>query len=466
MENTIIMLDTVETAIAEKMAARNVSAGAIDHFLACRRTIMDRGTTGDQVKWEDVRPFTDTDIIQLDSARQEQQEYYARIGEEHLEHVVVVKLNGGRSTSMGGAVPKCFVQAKNSMSFLDIAMKRIMYLNDRFKVEIPLVLMDSFFTNQATEKIVGRTPLLIMNFIQNEYPRLVAQDFSILDTNTEEDWCPAGHGDFYISFYESGLLHKLLELGYRWVFISNIDNLCADVSPHLLGLMIDGGHDFMMEVTRKTRADVKGGAPAFIKGHPGLLEIAQVAPEHEQEFQDIDKFRYFNTNNLWIDIEAIRDKIEAKSLKIPTILNPKTIMNKEIIQIETAMGAAMGAFSKPAAIAVPRSRFFPIKKMKDLLILQSDAFLLDEQYRIVPNNRRPERLPFLPEVVFGNGFMADNELANWFADPATLSLVEAESLAVNGKVFFEKNVVVKGKVEVTQQGEEQLRIAEGTVLEG
>ena len=459
------MHDVTESTIADKMSARGISARAIDHFLSCRRTIIDQGAAGDRVKWEDVTPFSDTDIMHTEQSREEQ-EYCTKLGEDNLEHVVVVKLNGGRSTSMGGAVPKCFVQAKNNMSFLDIAMKRIMYLNDRFKVEIPLVLMNSFFTDQATADIVGRTPLLIMNFIQNEYPRLIAEDLSVLDSGTEEDWCPAGHGDFYISFYESGLLDKLLDLGYRWVFISNIDNLCADVSPHLLGLMLNGGHDFMMEVTRKTAVDVKGGAPAFINGHPGLLEIAQVDAEHEQEFQDIERFRYFNTNNLWIDMEAIREKLKADTLKIPTILNPKTILGKEIIQVETAMGAAMGAFSKPAAIAVPRSRFFPVKKMKDLLILQSDAFLLDEQFRILPNDRRPKELPFLPDVVFGGGFMADNELNNWFADPSTLSLVEAESLAINGNVFFEKNVVVRGKVEVTQQEEDQLRIAEGTVLEG
>jgi len=459
------MDNTTEQAIADKMSSRGISDRAIEHFLACRKTIIEQGASGDQVRWDDVTPFADSDLMHTEQSPEEL-EYCTKLGEDNLEHVVVIKLNGGRSTSMGGAVPKCLVHAKNNLSFLDIAMQRIMYLNDRFKVEIPLVLMNSFFTDQATADIVGRTPLLIMNFIQNEYPRLVAEDLSILDSGTEEDWCPAGHGDFYISFYESGLLDKLLSLGYRWVFISNIDNLCADVSPQLLGLMLSGGHDFMMEVTRKTVLDVKGGAPAFINGHPSLLEIAQVDAEHEAEFQDISRFRYFNTNNLWIDMEAIREKLQANTLKIPTILNPKTILGTDVIQVETAMGAAMGSFSKPAAIAVPRSRFFPVKKMKDLLILQSDAFLLDEQFKIVPNEQRPADLPFLPDVVFKDGFMADNELNNWFADPATLSLVEAESLVISGNVFFEKNVTVKGRVEVTRQEEDQLRIPENSVLKG
>lgn len=449
--------------IKKSMEERGVSPGAITHFLSCRDSIIAGDANAEQFQWEDIVPFGDQDVKQIDDD-QDAYRHFRKIGEDHLEHAVVIKLNGGRSTSMGGAIPKCFVEAKNGRSFLDICMHRIMHLNDRFKVEIPLVLMNSFFTNEVTKEIIGRTPLMILNFIQNEYPRLLAQGMSPLDAGAEEGWCPAGHGDFYISFYESGLLDQLLQLGYRWVFISNIDNLCADISPAILGMMIESGHDFMMEVTRKTPVDVKGGAPAFINGHPGLLEIAQVEAQHEAEFQDINTFRYFNTNNLWIDMEAIRELIKNNSLKIPTILNPKTILGHSVIQIETAMGAAMGSFTNPAAIKVPRSRFFPVKKMKDLLILQSDVFALNDEFQILPNPRRSATLPFLPEVSFGGGFMADNELKKWFADPASLSLVDAEALEVEGKVFFEKGVKVQGRAKVEQTAAEELRIPEGTVL--
>lgn len=451
--------------IEKRMVERGVSPGAIKHFLSCREAVLAGDTSCEQLDWQDIVPFSDADVKELDKG-QRVSEHYREIGEKNLQHAVVIKLNGGRSTSMGGAIPKCFVEAKAGKSFLDLCMQRIMHLNDTFKVEIPLVLMNSFFTNEVTKEIVGRTPLMIFSFIQNEYPRIHADNLVPLNTGKEEDWCPAGHGDFYISFYESGLLDTLLNLGYRWVFISNIDNLCADISPVILGMMIEHGHDFMMEVTRKTAVDVKGGAPAFIKGHPGLVEIAQVGPEHVAAFQDIDTFRYFNTNNLWIDMEAIRDLLQKKKLKIPTILNPKTILGHSVLQIETAMGAAMGSFSRPAAISVPRSRFFPVKKMKDLLILQSDAFRLNGAFEIFPNIRRPPTLPFLPDVTFSGGFMADNELRNWFSDPAALSFVEAESVKIEGNIFFEGETIFRGRVNVVHQGAGELRIPAGTVLSG
>jgi len=47
-------------------------------------------------------------------------------------------------------------------------------------------------------------------------------------------WYPPGHGDVYESFYNSGVLQKLLDDGKEYVFISNIDNLGATVDMSIL----------------------------------------------------------------------------------------------------------------------------------------------------------------------------------------------------------------------------------------
>lgn len=49
--------------------------------------------------------------------------------------------------------------------------------------------------------------------------------------------------------------------------------------------MIDSGAEFLMEVTDKTKADVKGGTLIDYEGSIRLLEIAQVASEHTEEFK-------------------------------------------------------------------------------------------------------------------------------------------------------------------------------------
>lgn len=94
-------------------------------------------------------------------------------------------------------------------------------------------------------------------------------------------WYPPGHGDVYPSLKRSGLLDKFKKEGKEVVFISNIDNLGATVDIRILNQLLDSKDspapsDFVMEVTDKTRADVKGGTLIRFEEKLRLLEIAQV----------------------------------------------------------------------------------------------------------------------------------------------------------------------------------------------
>ena len=369
------------------MSQRGVSQDAIDFFLSARRQL-DLGAQ--KINWDDITPVAPSQVSELPDKGSEAYQPLKALGTENLGRCAVIKLNGGRSTTMGGQVPKCMVSAKDGMSFLDIVMRQVVANNDKSGVEVPLVLMNSFFTDQISEEIVGRTPIIIMNFVQNEYPRIRQDNFMPLETGGDEDWCPAGHGDFYHSFFGSGLVDTLLDLGLRYVFVSNIDNLSAVLSPVILGMMIDQNRDFVMEVTAKTPADVKGGAPVCYQDRLSLLEIAQVPDGYRDDFQDIERFGYFNTNNLWIDLRSLKKIMMERSMQLPVIRNNKKIKGHKIIQIETAMGAALSSFRQPGLFNVPRYRFAPVKKVSDLEKLQSDEFELDSQYRI--RRRGDERI--------------------------------------------------------------------------
>lgn len=99
------------------------------------------------------------------------------------------------------------------------------------------------------------------------YPRInketllpIAKDVSYSGENTE-CWYPPGHGDIYASFYNSGLLDNLIAEGKEYIFVSNIDNLGATVDLYILNHLMNPPNgkrcEFVMEVTNKTRADVK-----------------------------------------------------------------------------------------------------------------------------------------------------------------------------------------------------------------
>ena len=454
------MEKNVEPIIRRRMKRRGLQESDIDFFLKAWRSMKE---PEEKLDWHALRPVTEENVFQLPPPHSEEENRLRERGIAHMHECAIVKLNGGRSTTMGGQVPKCMVTAKDGKSFLDITMGQIIAANDRFDIEMPLVLMNSFFTDHVTEEIIGKTPLIIMNFIQNEYPRIQADNMLPLGTGTDMDWCPAGHGDFFASIEGSGLLDDLLNLGIRYVFISNIDNLSAEISPLILGQMLDAKNDFLMEITRKTARDVKGGSPVYYNDKLSLLEIAQVPESHLDNFQDINEFKYFNTNNLWVDLAAVKEKRRKNELQLPIILNNKHIADTDIIQIETAMGAGIQSFNNPGLIDVPRNRFAPVKKLSDLFLLQSDVYIMNNEFQLSVNPERPADLPTLPEIEFQSGFPAGNELENSFVDPASVSMLEATTFIVDGNVFFEKDLQIKGKVVISNRDGETVTIGDDTI---
>ena len=230
-----------------------------------------------------------------------------------MKKAVVIKLNGGRSTTMGGEVPKGILVAKDGMSYLEIILGQMKAIRNKWAIDIPLVLMNSFFTQAPTMEVIDQLGSRVRTIEQKQVPRLLRDTLVPLETGTDDDWAPPGHGDVYESLAESGLLDELLSEGYQWAFISNVDNLAANLEPWILGLIQKHDAGFLMEVTDRTNEDRKGGTLVVRKGRLELLEIAQVDPASSLEFMDIERFRVFNTNNVWIDLIALRKRFLIKS---------------------------------------------------------------------------------------------------------------------------------------------------------
>ena len=89
--------------------------------------------------------------------------------------------------------------------------------------------------------------------------------------------------------------------------MSNIDNLGATVDLSILKEIISQSTEFIMEVTDKTRADVKGGTLISYEGRLRLLEVAQVPKDRLEDFKSVKKFNVFNTNNLWMSLDSIKN---------------------------------------------------------------------------------------------------------------------------------------------------------------
>lgn len=428
------------------------------------------GSTG-LVAEADIEPATDLPV--LDSLRREDTRDPSH---DVLDALAVIKLNGGLGTSMGMTQAKSLLVAKAGLSFLEITARQVLALRHAWGARLPLLLMNSFRTRADCLAVLESFPELTSDvpadFLQNKVPKLRADDLAPVAWPADPalEWCPPGHGDLYTALVASGTLEHLLSRGYRWAFVSNSDNLGAVPDPALLGWIATREVPFVMEVARRTEADRKGGhlARRRADGRLILREVAQCADSELDAFQDVDRHRYFNTNSIWVDLHVLERVLETHGgvLGLPMIRNVKTVdpadtSSPAVIQLETAMGAALGVFEGAEAVEVGRDRFVPVKTSGDLLKLWSDIYDLTPDWRVVA---RPDReVDDLVVDLDPEYFRRIDQLTSRFPSGAP-SLVACTEFRVRGDVEFGRDVTARGHVTVTTSG--RARVADGTLLAG
>ncbi len=391
--------------------------------------------------------------------------------EDALSTLAVIKLNGGLATTMGLTRPKSLVQARDGRSFLEFIIGQTLALRRAHDARLPLILMNSEATREATLQALGEHPELDvglpLDFMQSMVPKLDADTLEPVQwpENPQLEWNPPGHGDVYGALRRSGLLGALRERGFRHAMISNSDNLGATVDARIAAHMERQGIPFLMEVVQGTEADRKGGhiARRRADGQLVLRETAQTPKEDEESFRDFRRWRYYNTNNLWVDLAALDELLSAGDgvLELPLIINRKTVDPRDsdstpVIQLESAMGAAIASFTGAELLLVPRTRFVPVKTTNDLLVLRSDAYTVRDGMVVAQVS---ETLPFVD--LDTRYYKLLDAFEERFPHGAP-SLRDAERLTVEGDVTFGAGVVVRGSAEVHAVGPTQLDA--GTVL--
>jgi UTP--glucose-1-phosphate uridylyltransferase len=448
------------------MRSAGVAGAAIEVFSHYYRQV-ESGATG-LIREDTIEPLLDLpnlDDVQVDA-------HQAR---EALARTVVIKLNGGLATSMGLDRAKSLLPVHDGLSFLDLAVAQVRAARETYGVRLPLLLMNSFRTHEDSLAALDiypdlAVPGLPLDFLQNSQPKLWADDLTPVTWPADPslEWCPPGHGDIYTAILASGVLDSLLEQGFRYANTSNSDNLGASPNATLAGWFAASGAPYAAEMTLRTPADLKGGHLAIRKADGQLIlrDTAQTAPEEMDFFTDEHQHPYAHTNNLWFDLEVLRAALVQRGsvLGLPLIRNIKTVdptdpASPEVVQIETAMGAAVEVFKGARAIAVPRSRFLPVKTTNDLLVLRSDAYEVcdDGMPRLVV-----ESAPLVDLDPRYYLTMADFDARFPYGVP---SLRNATSLTVRGDWTFGAAMVVSGEVTLGDSGAPGV-LADGVELSG
>jgi UTP--glucose-1-phosphate uridylyltransferase len=447
----------------QRMEDGGVPQRAIDVFAAFYDQL-EQGATG-MIHERDVDPLVDID-------RADQIELSDEQCREAAAVTAIIKLNGGLGTSMGLDRAKTLLPVRDDLTFLDVIAGQVLSLRDELDVRLPLLFMNSFRTRDDTLAALAKYDALPVDglpvdFLQNREPKLRADDLAPVDWPADPslEWCPPGHGDLYTALDVSGILDALLSEGFRYATVSNADNLGAAPDARMMGWFAASGAPYAAEVCRRTPADVKGGHIVVRKsdGRLVLRETAQTPDDDAAAAADPERHRYFHTNNLWFDLQVVRRTLDEREgvLGLPLIRNAKTVdptdpTSTKVIQIESAMGAAVEVFDGATAIEVDRSRFLPVKTTNDLLLLRSDVYEVGDDFRV------RSQVASVPLVDL------DRRYFTTISDfdtrvPSPPSLVEARSLRVEGDWRFGPDVIVRGDVSLDDTGEAQTLPA-GTTL--
>lgn len=378
-----------------------------------------------------------------------------------------IKLNGGLGTSMGLSCAKSLLPVRRhkarQMRFIDIIIGQVLTARQRLGVDLPLILMNSFRTSKDTLQVLKRNRKFVQNdipveVIQHQEPKILAQTGEPVSYPEDPtlEWCPPGHGDLYSTIWESGILDKLSECGFSYLFISNSDNLGARPSRTLAQYFENTHAPFMIEVAKRTQADRKGGhiVRDIETGRMLLREMSQVNPEDKRSAQSINKHPYFNTNNIWIRIDALKKMLKKYNgvLPLPVICNNKTVdptnpESAKVVQLETAMGAAVSLFDDAICVEVDRMRFLPVKTTNDLFIMRSDRFHLTDSYEMEDGNY------IFPDIDLDPRYYRNIDDFNERFPYSVPALAAAKSVTIKGDWTFGNQVSMFADAVLQDSGE-------------
>ena len=436
-----------------KMRAAGISQAAIDNF-AHYWNLCSSGATG-LIREESIRPL-------LDPPQLDQVDVGEDAARAALQQTVMIKLNGGLGTSMGLDRAKTLLTVRDGKNFLDLIVDQVRYAREHYDARLPLVFMDSFRTTEDTlAHLAGHPGLAVdglpLDFLQNAEPKILASDLSPVSWPADPtlEWCPPGHGDLYPALLGTGLLDALLDAGFRYASVANGDNLGAAPDARLAGWFAASGAPYAAEVCPRTVNDRKGGHLAVRIADDQLIlrDTAQTAPEEMDFFTDEHRHPYFHANNLWLDLAQLRAILTERKgvLGLPLIRNEKTVdpadaSSPKVVQLESAMGAAIEVFPGATAIAVGRDRFLPVKTTNELLLLRSDVFDLGVDGRLQAQVAR------IPEIDLDPKYY---RLVQDFDRLVTVvpSLRDANALVVRGEWHFDAPVAITGELELADAGE-------------
>lgn len=357
---------------------------------------------------------------------------------EMLDKLVVVKFNGALGTSMGFNGPKSLIEIQEGVTLLDLVNQRIESLNAYYGCKVPLLLVNTNETHNATLKMLKKysgSNLDIHSFVQDQQPELQSLDG------------PSDPGTAFLSLVNRATLDQLVSQGKEYALVVDTDNACALIDPKILNHLIQNNVEYCMEVTPATSTFSRTSLLSSQEGKFKLANIAQSASKHCTR-----KFKFTDTRSVWVNLKAAKRLLETDAMTTEKFSMSESA---DADDKESAAGSAIQLFGERIGVNVPQHRYLPVNSTSDLLVLWSDVYTYDKG--ILTQNRSRN-----PSINLGPEFEKVDDFEKRFK--SIPSIVGLESLKVTGDVWFGSGVTLKGRVTIEVKPGVKLEIPDDVVI--
>jgi UTP--glucose-1-phosphate uridylyltransferase len=323
---------------------------------------LERGEAADNLVKGTLAPPASGDVLQLPAEGTAEHARLTALGKASLERgeYALVVLAGGMATRMGGVV-KALVDALPGKSFLDLRLREVEVIRERYGALPPLWLMTSQSTDEKIKAALGarRRGDEVATFLQELSLRLTPDGNVFLGADGRPSEHAPGHGDLPDALKRSGLLERFVKRGGKTLMMTNIDNMGGTIDPLILGFHLAHGLPVTSEVVDKLGSD-RGGIPVRVDDKPCVLEEFRIPPSF-----DPATVRVFNTNVFHFDARALLELDMPWTFFTVT----KKVEGQSVIQFERLVNEVTSVLPTKY-LHLPRtgdhSRFLPVKDNEEL----------------------------------------------------------------------------------------------------
>lgn len=372
-----------------------------------------------------------------------------------LDKLVVVKFNGALGTNMGFSAPKSAIEVKNNLTPLDLMVDQVESLNSKYGCNVPLLLMDTAETHDRVQKVLEKYSNSKVDIHSLSLSQQTHEKSFEGHSRKDKLYPSSDHSVVFLSLMKSGTLDLLLVQGKEYALVVDSDNVAAVADPKIFNHLIQNQIEYCMEVAPVPSIDLRN---SLINLRPGKFQLVDITQNPTK--QSGGKFKFINTRSMWVNLRAIKRLIDTDELKVENFSSSKEVNDDQIISRGTAADSAIQFFDHTIGINVAQSRYLPVNSTSDLLLLQSDLYTADEGI-LVQNPARDN--PANPSIELGPEFEKVNDFQSRFK--SIPSIINLDSLKVEGDVWFGAGITLKGKVSIVAKPGMKLEIPDGIVLE-